>query len=106
MGGSRSCALSLRYPDSESSVPSIAAYRPHRAAGGGGRMSGLVADRVNGRRGEAFKARVVDERCGQHEAALRPAHPEGPPPDEWLLRWKVQLPLLHGREHARSIERT
>src|SRR6266496_326471 len=40
------------------------------AAGGGSRMSGLVADGVNGRRGEAFEARIVDERRGQHEAAV------------------------------------
>ena len=68
-------------------------------------MFGLIADGVNGRREEACEAGVVDERRGQHEAALRPAHPEQPPPDERLLRWKVQLPLLHGREHARSIKR-
>src|SRR5260370_41757494 len=35
MGGSSSCALSLRYPDNESSVPSIAAYRPQRHPGAG-----------------------------------------------------------------------
>src|SRR5215472_10867029 len=71
------------------------------AAWGGSRVSGLVAAGVNDRRGEAFEARVVDQRRGQHEAALGPAHPEQPPPDERLLRWEVQLPLLHGRQHAR-----
>jgi hypothetical protein len=59
-------------------------------------MFGFVADGVNGPRVEAFEVRVVDERRGQYEAALRPADPEESPPNEWLLRWKVQLPLLHG----------
>jgi hypothetical protein len=64
-------------------------------------MFGLVADGVNGPRGEVLEVRVVDERRGQHEAAPRPAHPEEPPPDERLLGCKAQLPLLHGREHAK-----
>ena len=70
------------------------------AAGGGSRMFRLVADGFNGRREEVFEVRVVDQRRGQHEAALRPAHPEESPPDEWLLCWEVQLPLLHGRKDA------
>ena len=64
-------------------------------------MFRLVADGVNGLRREAFEVRVVDERRGQHESALRAAHPEEPPPDEWLLAWDVQLSLLYGGENAR-----
>jgi len=71
------------------------------AAWGGSRMFRFVADGINGPGWEPFEIRVVDERRRQHEAALRPAHPEQPPPDEWLLRWKVQLPLLHGRKDAK-----
>lgn len=63
-------------------------------------MFRLVADGVNGPRGKAFEVRVVDERRGQHQTALRPAHPEQPPPDERLLLAAVQLPLLHGPKHA------
>lgn len=71
------------------------------AAWGGSRMFRFVADGINGPGWEPFETRVVDERRRQHEAALRPAHPEQPPPDEWLFRWKVRLPLLHGRKDAK-----
>lgn len=60
-------------------------------------MIRLVADCLNGLRGEALEDRVVDERRGQHHAApVGAAHPEEPPPDEWLPRRKLHLPLFHG----------
>src|SRR5207248_9361212 len=35
------------------------------------------------------------------KAQIRLAHPEKPPPEQWLFGWEVQLPLLHGRKDAR-----